>query len=588
MGGSAGSDEGLEASPAPADRVPAEVMRPVSRKVIAVAIVVVLVAAAVGVIWYVCLRHWSIEDVAAQMIFDPDENSPGYKHSLAGKSVTVEGRVTGFSNISSNLGPMTLVEVDDFDEIKLLYWEQVSFVLGDRIEKKVSFEWSTFNDETHVYSPDLSFPVFGMYAMEWVIYGVYFTQTFGGTVEISNQGADVKTMVTFLREPIPLDCVNCTLRSGSGSFLGEYLDLMGRYMRNNVTDRIASLQTPTSVNGTVEFSDSNSDSYLDNGDYFVFKNITRPEERSGLRTYLMTLEWWGEPADDEEDNQASIYYWVTCDGAVLFSADTPMARLHRSSDGLAERVTFDFIDRPLTWDDVVILLVSDSIIPSNGHWYPEATDLTGTAPRTMVYPSQAVGSTNVVLTCTDVQGDGIIQEGDFFTFDAADGLGFPEGVRYELRIPYEGTYSEMAVPIGFARGSEPKSTLSVDGLGASIVGEFSTVYNETDGDSVLFDVCWDELQFVLSNGTAGASLLPPEGFLSGIPGSPVTLGMFSLGDLSVVCNVTDLNGDGMVNRGDRVTLVAIDAERFLSSETYSLSVVYLPESSVMCSVTFSG
>ncbi|MGQ9588417.1 MAG: hypothetical protein ACUVT7_08570 [Thermoplasmata archaeon] len=56
----------------------------ISRKVIAVITVAAAVCWSAGAVWYVFFCHWSIEDVAEQVIFDPDVGSPGYKHGLAG------------------------------------------------------------------------------------------------------------------------------------------------------------------------------------------------------------------------------------------------------------------------------------------------------------------------------------------------------------------------------------------------------------------------------------------------------------------------------------------------------------------------
>jgi len=594
MNVSGGPDENAEADVGAA-RSPSDAARPqVSRKLAAIIVVVIIVSASLGVVWYFYFRHWSIAEVAGQVISDPDESSPGFRHSLAGRSVVVEGRVTDITNMSTNLGLLSFVELDDFAEMPLTYWGPVRFEVGDRIERTVSFEWSQCNDERHVYSPEIAFPnLMPMCGIETIVSSIYYVATYGGTKETSNEGSNVKTMITWLREPIPLGSINCTLRAGRMSYVNDYMAALGNYDSNNVTDRMASLALKTGVNGTIEFVDSNNDSYLDNGDYFVLKNLTRPEQKSGLRTYLMTMEWPLEPWNehgyhDPPDSWASIYYLVTSDGVLSTDyAQTPEARVHGSSDGLARRYTFDYVDAALNWDDITIL-VSGNRSSDWSYWYPAAANFSGTAPKTLSFPAQAVGYTDFVLTCVDVAGDGLVQEADYFKIEVAGGSDLPEDVLYEVRILYEGTGEHMVMCQQFASVIEPSSNLSLAEDDTAMIGEFSPVLYRPGSDILLYDVSWDELRFILSDGTDESALGPVVDFLRGVPGSPVTLGTFTLGSLSVICNVTDLNGDGLVNRGDRVTLVALGPEGFLPSEDYQLSVVYTPEPSVMSFVEFVG
>ncbi len=81
-----------EISPISTTARSSEERRPkVSWKIVAVAVAAVLIAPSIGTIWYVFFRHWSVGDLAEQVVMDPDISRPGYKHSLAGKKVVVEG-----------------------------------------------------------------------------------------------------------------------------------------------------------------------------------------------------------------------------------------------------------------------------------------------------------------------------------------------------------------------------------------------------------------------------------------------------------------------------------------------------------------
>jgi len=561
----------------------------VSRKVIAVAVVVIIIAASVGAIWYFYFRHWSITEIEGQVISDPGPGSPGFKHSLAGRSVVVEGRVTEMTTLNTTLGVLTIVELDGHEVMPLRYWGSVGFDVGDRVERKVSFEWSRCNDERHVYSPQLAFPtIVPMYSISPVMSAIFYVYTYDGTFEISNEGPDVKTLITWIGEPIPLDTVNCTVRAGRGSYAADYVDALGSYKDNNVTDHMANLALAVGENGTVEFIDANCDNHLNGGDYFMLRNLTRPDTASGLTTYVMTLDWPPDPSAYTDRWPWSVIYYQLMNEGVIAPTDLPsgpVVRFHASDDGLAKRFTFDFVDRAIAWDDIRISLSCEAVYID---WYPASANFSEVSPHTTVFPGKTLGSTDVVLTCTDVLGDGHVQEGDYFTLEVAGGLDFQEDLTYALDVLHEGTGARLDSGARFRGGAMPLSPLSVIETQSGLVAEFSTVHNGTNQSYMLQDVCWDELMFVLSDGTNVSGLEPSPGFLLGSAGVPLTLGSFTLGSLSVVCRVTDLNGDGLVNRGDNVILTPLAPEGFPTSETYSLLVVYLPESSVMSSAEFTG
>jgi len=559
------------------------------KKALAAVVVVILLAASISGIWYIYFRHWSISELEGQVIFDPGPGSPGFKHSLAGKSVVVEGRVTAVTTLNTTLGTLTLVELDDCEPMPLRYWGSIGFEIGDRIERKVSFEWSQCNDESHVYSPQLAFPTLQpMYGIAVVIGAVFYINTGGGTVDIDNVGSDVRTLITWIKEPIPLDSANCTLRAGRSSYATDYVDALGNYQNNNVTDRIESLSHGVGEEGKLEFLDANDDGYLDNGDFFMFRNLTRPDTDSGFTTYVMTIEWLPDPWVSTEDGHwASIYYPFMNEGVVSPATlpDEPIARFHASDDGPGTRITVDFVDRAIAWDNVTLTLGG---MVGYVSWQPTAAGFSDASPHTIVFPGQDLGTAEIILTCTDSSGDGLFGRGDCLSFSVAGGLEFQEGVEYEFSILDEVTGYRLGAGVRIRGGALPSSPLTVSTSSSGTDAVFSTVHSGANSSYMALDVSWDELMLVLSDGTNVSGLCLSDSLVLRSPGVPTTVGTFELGSLLVVCRVTDLNGDKLINRGDRITLTPIGTDGFPPSGTYSLHVLYLPESSIMSFAEFTG
>lgn len=72
--------------------------------------------------------------------------------------------------------------------------------------------------------------------------------------------------------------------------------------------------------------------------------------------------------------------------------------------------------------------------------------------------------------------------------------------------------------------------------------------------------------------------------------SPVTPAVWhygaskSLGDLNVFLNITDIGGNGKINRGDSITVSTFTSPTFSTSLTYTLTLVYEPTGGAIVSV----
>lgn len=100
------------------------------------------------------------------------------------------------------------------------------------------------------------------------------------------------------------------------------------------------------------------------------------------------------------------------------------------------------------------------------------------------------------------------------------------------------------------------------------------------------EVAWTELSILVDTLEVAVAWAPSTSDLTGDIGTTAVYGPDALGALSVTLTVTDLSGDGRVDRGDYFTLTA--SPNFSDSEEYSLAMIYEPADSVFAQSTFSG
>lgn len=257
------------------------------KKVTVIVVSLVVVFAGIGV-WYFQFRPWSIEEVATKVSGSP--YTPGFDPSLAGKTVYVSGKVTGFDVNYTTLGPLTIIELDDFSMMHLVEWKEPTFKLGDVISMKVHFEWSRYNDDIRVFSRQLDFPWFNpAFSVPVVMAAVSYYE--GMSLWPKNDPSSDDAILEIIlprREGFPLELFNVTLKKGVTSWADEYIDVISGYKGNPQLDYMKSLEDGVGENGTIEFTDANENGLLDDHDYFRL-NLTRPVEDSAFLTYLLDI-----------------------------------------------------------------------------------------------------------------------------------------------------------------------------------------------------------------------------------------------------------------------------------------------------------
>jgi hypothetical protein len=562
--------------------------RVISKKALAVIVAIILVSSSAFGIWFLYLRHWNIKEVERQVINDPTPAAPGFKHNLAGKSIVVEGKVTNITTKGTSLGDFSLVEIDHDDLMPLVVWGTPGFEVGDRIDMRIHFEWSVCNDESHVYSPQLAFPNFyTIPSMEIVLRAVNFVADGAGLETSQLVNGDVQVSVNFVSNPIPLEDANSSLRGGHFSWAGEYIDILGEPQWRNETDHMATLVQSSGESGIIHFTDANLDGYLDEGDYFILKNLTRPTTESGFKTYVFKIGWPGDPDwNYMTDNGFAMSYLPMISKGLLryIDTDTPGVRIVRNAIPSGFEFTVVLVDGvPLDWDNVT----ADLYVLGNWEEWPISTaNLTGAPGTSMRYPAVTVGSFSVLFNLTDAQGDGLLDEGDKFSF-TADGTPFSNESYIQASLMSKLNDANMWTG-GFPVNSTPVSRVSSEAISTGIRVVFGAPHTGTNNTYEDFDVPWRQLRISLSDGNDTTFwTLGPNDLNSGA-GVTLSLSPATLGPLTVICNVSDIQGNGYLNGWDSISIATTGMDRFSSSATYTMNLTYLPAMNELCSVSFTG
>lgn len=433
------------ASGAQTPRKPAEPMG-LRRKTIVIAVAAMVLVASGIYLWAEYLGPRSMEDIAALVINDPTPASPGFKHGLAGDKITVKGKVTNITTVATTVGNMSKVELDHFDLIHLVFWDEIPYKVGDTIRANVRFEWSVCNDESHVYSPQLDFPTLATLPSVGVVLSAVAAVA-GTVVTMAPEGDKTVLVRVFDQYPaLSLAGTGCSVRVGRASFAAEYVDVLGIGSENHSygheLDSIDDLATGASRKGNISFLDSDHDGFLSRNDTFVLMNLTRPAQESGAYTYVLILHL-SEPPNGRTVNAFALSYIVmTSRGPLAISeSSSPYVRLGTEVLSQTEaRFTFVSVLGQMSWDQLRIML-SDGI--NYAYWNAAAGDLDNGPMSREDLPSVSLGLLLATCTIYDVAGNGILDEGDYFTISTWGGSSFSSSTNYTAAPIDERTNEQM-------------------------------------------------------------------------------------------------------------------------------------------------
>ncbi len=412
------------------------------RKLQALFIVINMLLVSFVVIWYFYLRPWSIRDVAGCanvkieedndfFAWDMEVENPGFAHDLVGKSKIVRGIVTDISTYETTLGPITYYELDDFSPIRLVEWDYPRYKIGNEIQKKVHFEWSHWNGDKNVYSPQLDFPTLGnapkIGQIMWAV-----SCNSGLILEVnSTPSANTVRLTIFtpMSEGFPLELFGCSLRAGKNSWQQDYIDVAGGYKDMMNLDSMTSISNITGHNNVIRFYDKNLNGILDNGDYFTF-NLSTPNTNSAVLTFLFSIN--GAPNPNQRCVLYGLAYIVMIKQGVFRHLSafpntgdiTPYFILHRDfeheiEDGISTQINV-----------IKIIGFAPDISSTSCYIFSEIQS----SDSQFLSRGVILNESGLKIEFSDFNDNGLLDSGDTFVISGLENL-----TEYEFRLVYEGS-----------------------------------------------------------------------------------------------------------------------------------------------------
>jgi hypothetical protein len=298
-----------------------------------------------------------------------------------------------------------------------------------------------------------------------------------------------------------------------------------------------------------EYCDSDSDGIGDNSDEF-------PDDSD---------EWADTDGDGVGDNADAF--------PEDSEKDSPEVTLSWDTDITGVALVFTAVSPGFAWDDLKVTVSNGS---DSAEWEPEGEDLDGWAPfTTHVYEIFDIEGTEMFLIATDLSGDGAISVFDAFGVYPTDI--FEAGVTYTLIATYEPTGSVISHGSFTFVEDTPVTYLTDTAIADGVKIVFGPVSEDVD---------WDQLSFLLSDGTnsGGWGNLTADMLDDGL-GDTQTMQTVMIGTLVVSFVVQDLAGNGKVDQGDNIKLTA---SSFSAAAIYTFTVIYEPTGGSMAECTFSG
>ena len=387
-----------------------------AKRILVLVVVAVVVVASSVVVWDRYFRYWTIEDVAKAMSDDPAD--PYFRHSLANRTVTVEGTVTDIENFDTSLGELNLVELDGETAPRISFWGPVDFAIGDRILTDVSFEWSSWNNDSRVYSPQLDFPVlYPSMGIESITFA--YSMTSGVYWSFSTHDNITTIEIDWVSDPIPLDGCNLSLRAGISSWTDEYIDVLHPSDYGWEVYKVDNLSQQDDGHCTAAYDDEDADGCFSTGDMITLRDLEVPECDSGVRSYMVCLE--SSMLGEDPERPLPMYLLMLKNGILrnmAYADHFAALDVTEVSAGFLSTVEFSLDDTP--WSDTEVQ-VEYSLNGSYDFGSPLVIDNSSGHPgdgTEVTYPVGSVetGDATWLVNITDADGDGLVTRGDSVSF----------------------------------------------------------------------------------------------------------------------------------------------------------------------------
>ena len=164
--------------------------------------------------------------------------------------------------------------------------------------------------------------------------------------------------------------------------------------------------------------------------------------------------------------------------------------------------------------------------------------------------------------------------------------GIPDWYSDVIAKPFQHNY--VSVEIGFQGSMQPNLQVTNESIPHGQKISVVSITQNMLGSTVMGSLQWTDMSIVLTDGNSSVRWQPNTVTLTAGNLDRQDFPPANLGALTVLCNVTDLVGNGYVNTGDFFTLVSSGGSIFSSHMTYSLYIIYDPGSSLLAEVDFQG
>ncbi|MFP3872726.1 MAG: hypothetical protein ACOC55_02490 [Candidatus Natronoplasma sp.] len=263
-----------------------------SRGNLAILVVVILVISSIGIYyWYGRDDHWTMKEVKNEI---ESNESDQFDSSRAGETITIKGEVTNISSNTTEQGVLFAVELDEVSYVKLLYWDEVPYEIGETITEEIEIDEFSYNDENLISSKRIGLhPIIKSQATRVV--NEASNEMSGLHFDVSEREDGTIKVEIIKDEEVTLELDNssaelyqgCDTPDEDHSALGDYSMLED----NEKIDEIEELSIANSQNDVITFHDTNENGSLDTGDYFLVENLEKPDgdPKADIYTYHLTL-----------------------------------------------------------------------------------------------------------------------------------------------------------------------------------------------------------------------------------------------------------------------------------------------------------
>lgn len=420
-----------------APAVPTRVRR---RRVLLVLVVAAALVTAGFFVWWGFLRPRTIAEVF------------GFDHFQPGTSVTVQGTVTGIYRENTSYGPKVALQLDGGTQLdkyaQLGYYSpcnwtgqvfgdpNATYAIGQTFQTTLHFEDYTINGDPAVWAPELACPfpltLKSIQAVEDIVSRVagltlaHNSTRSGGWVEYSIFTANaarynLSVLPVTLRKSAPVQKGNPVFPTGSAvdSSLRwvtlseiQYVGLLGSSRVFPIVDEMGSLADGTSINGSLQYIDTNRDHLLDDGDRLDIR-LPPTSSANTWDTYVVEV---GGMFFANRTYVAAMHFILNGPGGPVepsLSGQPPMVDFAWVGDQRGPpiqstvRVTSLPIGPPLPLTAVRYSLTVDSSVTGYSQLSGNLTSLPTTT------------TTGITLSFSDPNGDRLLDPGDRFTVTGA-------------------------------------------------------------------------------------------------------------------------------------------------------------------------